>query len=447
MLKKIILFTVALSPIYYGCDHNLEIEGKTPGVVSLSSPGIKQLVSYDVGEIFQENIYIAKGGLSSGESTVEIIVDSKLIDSINTVNGTSYIELPQACYSFESNSLNISGLSGVGKIVLNYNPDKILELSLGEYDVEKYALPLRLKSVKGFPVKSDRSSLIYTFKVSNPILKILDADEKLLELPSSGNVELKTNFGVLFPNKWKITATIDHPQSLVDAYNQRNNLYYSILPEQYYTGENVVEIAPQKTQSELSYTLDVNSLPAGNYAFPIQINGITSSLDGNVTDNINFDGVSSKLFLFSKKGNKIPKTGWTIVSTTTEETTGEGPANGRAIHLIDDKLNTFWHSKWQGGSTALPYEIIIDMGQEHDISQLEVVPRNVSNNSIVYLQFETSLDKMNWTPVGKFNFDRTQSVLSYPVKKTTARYIKLMIPEDAATTRVTAIMELTAFGN
>ena len=68
-----------------------------------------------------------------------------------------------------------------------------------------------------------------------------------------------------------------------------------------------------------------------------------------------------QLIALLKKGINFLKTDWKIVSFTTEEASGEGSNNGHAKHLIDGNVETFWHSRWQGGSDPLPYEIIIDM--------------------------------------------------------------------------------------
>lgn len=94
-----------------------------------------------------------------------------------------------------------------------------------------------------------------------------------------------------------------------------------------------------------------------------------------------------------------------IVSFTTEEASGEGSNNGHAKHLIDGNVETFWHSRWQGGSDPLPYEIIIDMNHRVKIAQIELLPRGRgSNNPIKVVRFEASEDGTNWESIGQFGF-------------------------------------------
>ena len=59
----------------------------------------------------------------------------------------------------------------------------------------------------------------------------------------------------------------------------------------------------------------------------------------------------------------IPRTGWTIYNFSSEEASGEGPTNGRAIYALDGNLTTFWHSQWSGAGSNYPHFITIDMGK------------------------------------------------------------------------------------
>ncbi|MDO5105117.1 DUF1735 domain-containing protein [Capnocytophaga sp.] len=440
------IFIVLTFFFHFGCDVNMDYEGMTPGVLYLPITGVQKLTAYDVGEVFEQEIWVGKGGLSGGVSTVEMLVVPKLLDSINQSLGTSYKLLPENCYDFSNHSVNISGIANEEKFILKYYPDKILEKSNNVYDKEIFALPLRLKSNSGYKANPSKNTVFYTFTISDPVLKILNERETNVDLSATNKVSVITQFGVPFTNKWEITANIVHSEEVVENYNTTQGTFYALLPKNAYEGDDKIVLKSGENKKTLTYTINVSELTPGNYILPVQINSITSSLNGNKTDNIKYDANAKCVFVMSKKGMKISKSVWKIVSTTTEETMGEGPNNGKAIHLIDDNTDTFWHSKWQGGNSPLPYEIIIDMGKEHLVSQLDIVPRNIDNNSIGYLRFETSLDQSNWEYVGKFKFDRTIPMITCPVKSTRCRYIKLMIPEDAASTRVTSIRELTAYG-
>lgn len=72
----------------------------------------------------------------------------------------------------------------------------------------------------------------------------------------------------------------------------------------------------------------------------------------------------------------ISRSGWSVHSFDTEETDGEGPNNGHAIHAIDNNINTFWHSRWKNYNSTFPHFIAIDMGQSYPINGLSITSRN-----------------------------------------------------------------------
>lgn len=56
---------------------------------------------------------------------------------------------------------------------------------------------------------------------------------------------------------------------------------------------------------------------------------------------------------------EIPKNGWKVVSVSSEETVSE---KAPATNAIDEDPSSFWHSKWSDPPSALPQQIVIDMG-------------------------------------------------------------------------------------
>lgn len=147
----------------------------------------------------------------------------------------------------------------------------------------------------------------------------------------------------------------------------------------------------------------------------------------------------------------IPKTGWSIHSFSTQETTGEGANNGRAIHSIDDNLNTFWHSKWQGSSDPYPHEIVYNLGQVYPVDGFSVTSRNNSgNNKPKTYELYFSTDGTNWTTVqsaGNFIYPSQSSsgqtaAISFGAVNT--QYIKLIITSNYDNSVSCAISEVNA---
>ena len=68
------------------------------------------------------------------------------------------------------------------------------------------------------------------------------------------------------------------------------------------------------------------------------------------------------------------------------------------------------------------------------------------NNAIKVVRFEASEDGTNWESIGQFGFTNQDAALKYYVKSSTARYIKLVIPDGVGNGTVAAIRELDVRG-
>lgn len=369
-----------------------------------------------------------------------------LFDS-NFTNVPNYVLLPEDFYKIDNPSIEIPNDLDLVKSAVSYDPVKIKNKT--GYDKEYYALPLRLIPENGFPVFSkERSEMLLTFVVSEPTVRILNPGFFTLDLADPNVKSLDVKIGVEFTNKWDIEILLANNQSAVDTYNLANGTYYSLMPSAMYEQPKNIRLAKGETFYNASYTINKDKLLPGNYLLPVQIKEITSKLGGNVTDVIKFDANSNTTFAFSKMGNKISKKEWTIESFTTEEPAeGQWGNGGKAIHLIDDNPSTFWHAKWASGSDPLPYQITINMQEEHLVSQIEILPRGQgSNNPIKVLAFETSINGTDWQFVGKFPFKNTNEALMYAVKATQAKYIRMSLPIPENTSTIAAVRELTAYG-
>lgn len=89
----------------------------------------------------------------------------------------------------------------------------------------------------------------------------------------------------------------------------------------------------------------------------------------------------------------ISKTGWKVVYADSEE-----PSYWRATNAIDGNANTFWHTKWIGGSPSYPHEIQIDLGKTYQINGFRYLPRQDGsvNGTVKKYEFYVSEDGVNW---------------------------------------------------
>lgn len=127
-----------------------------------------------------------------------------------------------------------------------------------------------------------------------------------------------------------------------------------------------------------------------------------------------------------------PKSAWSIAYVDSEETQGEGPDNGRAIHAIDDIISTFWHTEWQNEQTPYPHEIVIDLSAQHDVAGFYVLSRydTAAGKPRSYEVF-TGTDNVEWTlqSAGELIYDEVNAPEQYSEEvlfgAVTGRYVKL----------------------
>lgn len=154
--------------------------------------------------------------------------------------------------------------------------------------------------------------------------------------------------------------------------------------------------------------------------------------------------------LKATEGEKIDPTlkPWEALSWTTEEPSGEGADNGHAVHMIDGKMDTFWHSRWQGGEDNPPFEIVVDMNENIEVGKIGLYRRQPSNGDTYKATVEISKDKQNWE--GKIEFDFTAGGLTQnglekvlPVS-VTGRYLRVTVTACRGT--VASLAEVTVWG-
>jgi hypothetical protein len=124
------------------------------------------------------------------------------------------------------------------------------------------------------------------------------------------------------------------------------------------------------------------------------------------------------------KGEKIDKTNWEIVDFSTEEP-GEGAPNGLASAAIDNNLGTFWHTQWDGASPGYPHFFTVDMKDVVKINKIETFRRSGDNRGQTRFEIHTSLDGVNYTSQGAFDYDPNSASQTYQFANLPmARYIK-----------------------
>jgi len=124
---------------------------------------------------------------------------------------------------------------------------------------------------------------------------------------------------------------------------------------------------------------------------------------------------------------ELSKSGWSINSVSSEEISGEGAVNGRAVTLIDGNENTFWHSRWTSSATSYPHQVVIDLGSSKSAKGLSLVQRSGLSRAIKNFQVLTSTDNVNFTAVNNYVAQNAAGVQYFAFGSAkTFRYLKVI---------------------
>ncbi len=123
----------------------------------------------------------------------------------------------------------------------------------------------------------------------------------------------------------------------------------------------------------------------------------------------------------------LPKTGWKVVSTSCK---GEGELVGNAI---DGNPRTLWSTHDKAGHHSPPQEVVVDMGESHELSGFLYLPRqdSITAGNVDRYAFYVSADGKEWgNPAAQGEFG---NILANPVqqkvtfdKPATGRYFKFV---------------------
>jgi beta-galactosidase len=134
----------------------------------------------------------------------------------------------------------------------------------------------------------------------------------------------------------------------------------------------------------------------------------------------------------------VDRTDWKVSVNSFE------PGEGEAVHAVDGKPETFWHTSWSRRRDPMPHEIQIDFGREHQLVGFMYLGRQDSANGRVdgYEVF-VSRDGSQWDRVGTgrlmnhSNWQERRFAQPHP-----ARYMKLSIAGEHSGQYYASVAEL-----
>lgn len=243
----------------------------------------------------------------------------------------------------------------------------------------------------------------------------------------------------------KVSYGVDNAK--VAEYNAANKTNYLTVPD------GVVALGAELTipkgelisSANVQFSIPRDKMPlltGAAYLVPLSITSVNGD---KVAASSNVGTVY--IVINTTTTNEFQRTAWTIHSVNSQETTGEGPNNGRAIFLLDDVLSTFWHTQWNGAEPPLPHHVAVNMNASQSLSGVYITGRqNATNGSPRTIVVDVSTDGVTWQNAGTYEVLATNAkqTLTFS-QKYTASYFRITVTATYGNTRSTFLSELSAF--
>ena len=439
-MKKL-LYIMTMSLLLAACQDN-RLDGLEPDRIYLPKSGVQTEEAYTIGETAVAQLWTYKSSYNGTGCRVTYTIDPDLLTAYNAANGTAYELLPESCYEIPQSTVEISGKDEYGRFTVNYSPEKIVELSGGVYDQEKYALPFRISSDE--VETTDKNTSILVFRIKEPVVKMLSKSvaEIKFNYGASETMRQTVKFGMDFGSKWDCAFALETDdavlaQALAD-YNAANKTIYTLLPADAYElsmTEGTIKVDMETVSVDV--TVDPAKCKSGLYAVPVMLAGVEQPLRLSETDNICIVPVNCV-------GNYVDKTGWTV------QVSSVNPNWGKPEYLIDGDINTYWHPAGRdfgAGRDDAPWAVA-DMKKTVRVTCFEIDPRQDQIYPQIFsnLRCYVSRDGVDFTEVGYVAIPWTAVVkCTVPVMPTEGRYVKFSIDYPKGQTSI-AFAELSIRG-
>lgn len=168
-----------------------------------------------------------------------------------------------------------------------------------------------------------------------------------------------------------------------------------------------------------------------------------SDMHGNTTDirNMRLKPILEK---------QVNKTKCEVIGFSSEEPYESSASiydnQGLAVAIIDDDLDTFWHSAWKDVSPAFPHFVTIDCKDTIIMSRVELFRRKNNAHGAIRHKVMVSLDAENWLFAGEGDFDTSTDEAQEIVfpEMPMARYLKIVATEGPE--HYTHLAEINIYG-
>ncbi|WP_235292017.1 DUF4998 domain-containing protein [Portibacter lacus] len=127
-------------------------------------------------------------------------------------------------------------------------------------------------------------------------------------------------------------------------------------------------------------------------------------------------------------GEMLDNSEWEIVDFSSEENAeaqwSDYDYQGKAEAAIDGILETFWHTQWDAAQPDYPHYFTFDLKKTAAINKIACYRRQGDDRGQIRFKISSSLNGVDFTEIGTYNYDNTIDNQNYDIPITTARYIK-----------------------
>ncbi|MCL3781839.1 DUF1735 domain-containing protein [Prolixibacteraceae bacterium JC049] len=398
---KVLLAALLFSPllVFVSCEDNRdEFLSDYNTIVYFLRSGELPIKVYDMGEDTNYKVTVGKGGsdLKTSSSCDVEVMSTEALATYNTENGKQYVLLPQNCYQFEKQTVDLTQNSPYKELNVALKTDLIVGLP----EVEgKYVLPIGLQNGSD----SINTSKKYAFIVPNILTPKVFFPKKIHDdvvFTAESEAQIKFEVPVEIPSDLVIsadfTATLAIDEQLVNEYNQQFGTSYKLLPASAYAMNKDIAIKTETTSGATEVVITRTDLKFGNYILPLRIANSSK-------EQIKIDQEKATYMVPISYTPPVPPVitlNADMISSNAQEQY-EGPL----ANILDGNRETFFHSSWSKNFFS-PYGHYIDFALEAPIDLLQfsyTTRHNNGNGAPKVVVLYGSNDNQTWNKITTIN--------------------------------------------
>jgi len=442
MMKKYILCAAVALLAMTGCtDSDYTLDKLVPSeyhkIMLIKDSGKHNKTLLDIEDDDVTSITIQKLGSDptlTADVNIRTLTDEELNSEYSEPEAVNYKQLPASCYALDNTSIAFASSDRYKKIQLSIHPQQV-KAQMATDTEAKWVIPLKMESQNDSINAESNEYLVVIDDVVSPAIGFTSAvpEAKVIQKSAAADYTEKLTVGIDTENKWEVGCTLGIDESYITSYNNENGTNYDLLPADYYEMPADVKLTSGNNEATVSVKVKAGTLPAGDYILPVAVKEVSR-----------FKISSSNIvpIVVRVMGNQLSRTGWTATADTENKSDG-----CTADKMLDGNVNTTWHSQWNGGTHALPDNIIIDMKASHSIDHISLRQRAAGEDyrDTKTVEVYTSEDGNTWTLVGTCGMSKVQEDQIFKVTTSTGRYVKLKVTESYRSPHV-SIAEFYAYG-